>query len=211
VKERETNICESAALSVLMQQVPRSPKQSLRRLRRQIERIPPYPALLILAGPLAVVEPLKLATVFIAGEGHWIRGGLLMLFAYAVSLFVAHWLFVVVEPKLLTLPCFARVWARFVAVRESVALRREPRQHAGLMAHRSVRNQVKYFSAVMSSTQCSGKFFSTGDWGRFNENGRALPRLGRRMHQMGGRGVYGRSARVLSGTRANLARYRFSD
>jgi hypothetical protein len=32
-----------------------------------------------LAGPL--VEPLKLATVFIAGEGHWVTSGLVMLFA----------------------------------------------------------------------------------------------------------------------------------
>jgi hypothetical protein len=55
-----------------------------------------------LAGPLAVVEPLKLATVFIAGEGHWSMSGLVMLFAYAVSLFVTHWLFVVVKPKFLT-------------------------------------------------------------------------------------------------------------
>jgi len=79
---------------------------------------PPYPALSILAGPLAVVEPLKLAIVFIAGQGHWSMSGLVMLFAYAVSLFVTHWLFVVVKPKLLALPWFARAWARFVALRD---------------------------------------------------------------------------------------------
>ena len=101
-----------------MLQRPQKPRQYLRRLRRQIERLPPYPALLILAVPLAVVEPLKLATVFIAGEGHWITGGLVMVFAYAVSLFVTHWLFVVVKPKLLALPWFARAWARFVALRD---------------------------------------------------------------------------------------------
>jgi hypothetical protein len=101
-----------------MQQLPGSSKQRLRRLRRQIERLPPYQALFILAGPLAVVEPLKLATVFIAGEGHWITSGLVMLFAYAVSLFLTHWLFIVVKPKLLTLPWFARAWARYVALRD---------------------------------------------------------------------------------------------
>jgi hypothetical protein len=92
-------------------------KQRLRRLRRQVERLPPYPALLILAGPLAVVEPLKLATVFIAGEGRWITSGLVLLFAYAVSLFLTHWLFVIVKPKLLMLPWFARAWASFVSLR----------------------------------------------------------------------------------------------
>ena len=90
-------------------------KRSL--LRRQIKKLPPYPALLILAVPLAVVEPLKLA-IFIAGEGHWITGGLVLLFAYAVSLFVTHWLFQVVKPKLLTLAWFARGWAWFIATRK---------------------------------------------------------------------------------------------
>jgi hypothetical protein len=93
-------------------------KRSL--LRAQIQRLPPYPALLILAVPLAVVEPLKLATLFIAGEGQWITGGLVMLFADAVSLFVTHWLFRVVKPKLLTLPWFARSWAWFVATRRKM-------------------------------------------------------------------------------------------
>jgi hypothetical protein len=101
-----------------MQQLSTKPKQYLRRWRRQIERLPPYPAFLILAVPLAVVEPLKLATIFIAGEGHWITGGVVMLFAYAISLFVTEWLFVIVKPKLLTLPWFARAWAWFVAVRD---------------------------------------------------------------------------------------------
>jgi hypothetical protein len=85
-------------------------------LRRQIEKLPPYPALLILA--LAVVEPLKFATIFVAGNGHWITAGLVMLFAYAVSLFVTHRLFQLVKPKLLTLPWFARSWAWFVAARK---------------------------------------------------------------------------------------------
>jgi hypothetical protein len=74
-----------------MQRLSTNPDQRLRRLRRQIERLPPYPALMILAVPLAVVEPLKLATIFIASEGHWITGGLVMLLAYAVSLFVTEW------------------------------------------------------------------------------------------------------------------------
>ena len=115
-----------------MEKLPRNPKQHLQRLRRQIKRLPPYPALFILAAPLAVVEPLKLATVFIAGEGHWITGGLVMVCAYALSLFVIHWLFVVVKPKLLTLPWFARAWVRFVAVRDRAW--RWVGNHAGTLA-----------------------------------------------------------------------------
>jgi hypothetical protein len=58
-----------------MQRLSPNPKQRLRRLRQQIERLRPYPALLILAVPLAVVEPLKLATIFIAGEGTGSQAG----------------------------------------------------------------------------------------------------------------------------------------
>jgi hypothetical protein len=93
-------------------------RETLTVRRRQIERLRPYPALLILAVPLAVVEPLKLATIFIAGEGHWITGGLVLLFAYAISLFVTHRLFQVVKPKLLTLRWFARGWEWFIAARK---------------------------------------------------------------------------------------------
>lgn len=114
-----------------MRRLSARPKHWLGRFRRRIERLSPYPALLILAGPLAVVEPLKLVTVFVAGEGHWITGGLVMLFAYAVSLFVTHWLFVIVKPKLLTLPWFARGWAIFVAVRNKI--RRWLAKHAKVL------------------------------------------------------------------------------
>jgi hypothetical protein len=92
-------------------------KGRLGRLRGRIGRLPPYPALLIVAIPLAVVEPLKLATILIAGEGHWITSGLVLLFAYAISLFVTHWLFVAVKPKLLTLHWFSRAWATLVTAR----------------------------------------------------------------------------------------------
>jgi hypothetical protein len=90
----------------------------LHGLRRQIEKLPPYPSLLILAVPLAIVEPTKLAIMFFAGEGHWLTGAIGMVCAYAVSLFLTHWLFGVVKPKLLAIPWFARGWRWFVARRD---------------------------------------------------------------------------------------------
>ena len=86
-------------------------------LRRRIERLRPYPSLLLVAVPLAVVEPLKVAIVFFAGSGHWITGTIAMICAYAVSLFVTHWLFRIVRPKLLRLPWFAAFWTWLIAVR----------------------------------------------------------------------------------------------
>src|SRR5262249_21175747 len=60
----------NSARCPLMQRLAGIPKAGMRLLRRQIERLPPYPALFVLAGPLAVVEDLKPAK----GTGspaHW--------------------------------------------------------------------------------------------------------------------------------------------
>ena len=92
----------------------------LRTPRRRIERLGPYPSLLLVAVPLAVVEPLKVAIVFFAGSGHWITGTIAMICAYAVSLFVTHWLFRIVRPKLLRLPWFAAFWTWLITTRRQV-------------------------------------------------------------------------------------------
>ena len=89
-------------------------------VRAVIERLPPYPSLLVLAVPLAIVEPLKLGALLILGDGHLITGTAAIACAYAVSLFVTERLFVVVKPKLLELPWFATVWNRFVVARAFV-------------------------------------------------------------------------------------------
>ena len=59
-----------------------------RSLHRLLNRLGPYQSLLILAIPLAIVEPLKLVALFVVGEGHFVAGVLIMIFAYAGSLFV---------------------------------------------------------------------------------------------------------------------------
>lgn len=100
--------------------------QITRLPRKAIERLPPYPSLILMAVPLVIAEPLKLAVLFIAGRGHWITGVIAMIFAYAVSLFVTERLFVIVKPKLLKLWWFAAGWSYFVLLRRKSwsALRR---------------------------------------------------------------------------------------
>jgi hypothetical protein len=93
----------------------------LRTSRRRIERLGRYPSLFLIAVPLAVVEPLKLAIAFFAGSGHWISGTIAMICAYAVSLFITHWLFRIVRPKLLRLPWFAAFWIWLTTVRRQVS------------------------------------------------------------------------------------------
>ncbi len=83
-------------------------------LRKAIERLPPYPSLLLLAIPTVIVECSKLAAVALAGEGHWITGAGFLVCAYGASLLGTERLFVIVKPKLLKLPWFARIW-RFIS------------------------------------------------------------------------------------------------
>ena len=89
-------------------------------LKKSIEGLGPYPSFFLLALPAATVEPLKLVAVAVAGEGHWITGTAMIVGCYAVSILVVERLFVVVKPKLLTIPWFARLWRAFVSVRTSV-------------------------------------------------------------------------------------------
>jgi hypothetical protein len=93
----------------------------LQRIRRAIERLGPYQSLGLLALPLCLVEPSKLIALFVAGKGHWIAGTVMIIAAYAASLFVVERLFAIVKPNLLKLRWFARLWSWFVVKRYRVA------------------------------------------------------------------------------------------
>jgi hypothetical protein len=87
-------------------------------IRHFLERLSPNQSLLILAVPLAIIEPLKVLAALVAGDGHFIAGTLVMICAYSGSFFVTERLFRVLKPKLLTLPWFAMMWGWFVTVRD---------------------------------------------------------------------------------------------
>jgi hypothetical protein len=56
--------------------------------------------------------------MFVLGGGHWMVGVIVIICAYAISLFITERLFVIVKPSLLKLPWFAAAWSWFVAVRD---------------------------------------------------------------------------------------------
>jgi hypothetical protein len=93
------------------------PKQGMSRIRRAIENLGPWQSLALLAVPVCVVEPLKLAAVAIAGEGHWFSGTAVIIAAYAASLLLVDRLFVIVKPRLLKLHWFARLWCWLIIFR----------------------------------------------------------------------------------------------
>ena len=105
----------------------------LARLRRYLRGLSPYAALFVLALPLLIIEPFKLVAVFIFGSGHWMIGLLVMLVAYALSVFVVEQLFHIVKPKLIKLPWFGAFWKRVVAFREKTShwLRRRATRRVG--------------------------------------------------------------------------------
>jgi hypothetical protein len=60
----------------------------------RISRLRSWPYLVCL------VEPLRLITVLVAGEGHWIAGTIMITAAYAANLMLVERLFMIVKPKL---------------------------------------------------------------------------------------------------------------
>ena len=105
--------------------MPPIPRKSRRRrmtvLRRAIQKLGPYQSLALLLVPVTLVEPLKLVALVVAGEGHWLTGTAMIVGAYAVSLLVVERLFKVVKPKLMTLSWFAKLWTRWVALRNKLS------------------------------------------------------------------------------------------
>jgi hypothetical protein len=88
--------------------------------RRWIQKLGPYQSLAVLLVPIALVEPLKLIALFVAGNGHWLSGTGMLIGAYTMSLLVVERLFRVVKPKLMTLGWFAKIWTWWVALRDKV-------------------------------------------------------------------------------------------
>jgi hypothetical protein len=86
--------------------------------RRQIQQLGPYQSLALILLPILLVEPLKVAAVFVAGDGHWLAGTGILVAAYATSLVFVERLFKMVKPKLMTMNWFANLWTWFAAVRE---------------------------------------------------------------------------------------------
>jgi hypothetical protein len=103
----------------MVAQISANVMQLQRYIRRNIQKLSPYASLCVLAVPLMLAEPLKMAAVFIFGSGHWMAGLIVMLCAYAVSVLLVERLFKIVKPKLLTLSWFVIIWRKAVDARRT--------------------------------------------------------------------------------------------
>jgi hypothetical protein len=91
--------------------VPDSPTEP-KSFRQFIRRLHPYYCLILLAIPMTVVEPLKMAGFVIVGTGRWLAGVVILAFAYLLSFLLVRRLFRIVQPRLLALKWFrnSRSW-----------------------------------------------------------------------------------------------------
>jgi hypothetical protein len=92
----------------------------LRRVRRWITSLPPYPALALFAVPLVILEPVKPIATYVAATGHFAMGVVLFVVGELLKLVFVERLFQLNRRKLLAIPAFAWCYVRVCAVREAI-------------------------------------------------------------------------------------------
>lgn len=88
-----------------------------RSLRQKGRHVGPFRAVAIVILPAALIEPLKVVGIWVAGKGHWMIGACVVAIAFVAGFFVVERLFRILKPNMLRAPVRARAWRRFVAVR----------------------------------------------------------------------------------------------
>ena len=87
----------------------------LRWLERWIASLPPYAALAIFVIPSALLLPIKLLALWLISRTWVLAGTLFIIVAKLVGTAVVARLFTLTQPALMTLPWFARLYARWIA------------------------------------------------------------------------------------------------
>jgi hypothetical protein len=85
-------------------------------LERMILRLDARIVLLLFSIPIAALLPVKLAALWLFGTGHWLLAGALLVLAKTVGTAFSARLYVVAEPRLMTIPAFARARNHVVAL-----------------------------------------------------------------------------------------------
>jgi hypothetical protein len=130
-------------------------------LERLILRLDARMVLLLFAVPIVALFPVKLAALWFIGSGHWLLGAGVLLAAKSVGTAFSARLYVVAEPKLMTIPAFAWVRNHVVALiaRAHAFLDAWPRWRAmrdlARRAKTTLRNMVAALRARLAGTGTS--------------------------------------------------------
>lgn len=88
------------------------------RIGDAIGRLPPYGALVLLAVPFAVIEPAKLAAVWVVASGRVVEGTVLLLFAQVLSLLICERIFHAAYKPLMRIGWFSATLGWLFALRD---------------------------------------------------------------------------------------------
>lgn len=80
------------------------------RIAAAIERLPPYPTLVLFLVPFAVLEPFKLWGLVLVATGHLVAGTTMLALSHLASIVLVERLFHATRAKLLTIGWFARLY-----------------------------------------------------------------------------------------------------
>lgn len=104
-----------ARLAALLTRLP-----LLRPVETFIISLPPYPSLAIFGAPSLLLLPVKLAALYFLGHGRPTLGVIIIIAAKFVGTALVARIYTLTEPKLLRIPWFARLHARFVSFKRRV-------------------------------------------------------------------------------------------
>ncbi|MEO8756707.1 MAG: hypothetical protein ABI398_02985 [Devosia sp.] len=83
-----------------------------------IARTPPYGVLLLLAVPFVLIEPLKVVALYLIATGVFIRGVLLLIFSYVLSIFTLDRIYHTGHSQLMKIVWFARIMGWIGGIRD---------------------------------------------------------------------------------------------
>src|SRR5215210_5066376 len=80
------------------------------RIATLIERLPPYPTLLVFLIPIVLLLPVKFVGLWMLARGYWLGAMATLAAAKVVSMGLTAFIFDLTRPKLLELPWFCRLY-----------------------------------------------------------------------------------------------------
>ncbi|HEV6966845.1 hypothetical protein [Roseateles sp.] len=87
----------------------------IRHLETLLRRLPPRWAFLVLVLPSLLILPIKLLAVWLVAQGRVVLGVGVIVAAKVGGTALLAWLFQLIQPALMQLPWFARIYARWTA------------------------------------------------------------------------------------------------
>lgn len=118
-----------------------------------IRAAPPWLALALYGIPMLVLLPFKFAGIWLFARGHYVFGACIFMLAKISSTAVAAFLFSLTRPSLMRMDWFARLYERFLRLREYVygRVHRNPAWRLARLLHCRLRRLVHKLRRAGSS------------------------------------------------------------